>query len=58
MTRIATFGQSQILLTDVLRNEHRVFDGQRAVTSGIREKDYKGFSIDVTTIAEIGRAHV
>jgi flagellar hook-associated protein 3 FlgL len=51
MTRIATYGQSQILLTDVLRNEQRVFDGQRAVTSGIREKDYKGFSIDVTTIA-------
>jgi flagellar hook-associated protein 3 FlgL len=51
MTRIATFGQSQILLQDVLRNEARVFDGQRKVTSGIEHKDYKGFAIDVTTIA-------
>ena len=38
MTRIATYGQSQILLSDVLRNEQRVFDGQRKVTSGVAEK--------------------
>jgi flagellar hook-associated protein 3 FlgL len=50
MTRIATYGQSQVLLSDVMRNEQRVFDGQRTVTSGIREKDFKGFSVDVTTI--------
>ena len=50
MTRVATFGQSQILLQDVLRNEQRVYDGQRRVTSGIQEKDYKGFAIDVTTL--------
>src|SRR5688572_1663580 len=51
MTRIATFGQSQLLLQDVLRNEHRVYEGQRRITSGIQERDYKGFAIDVTTLA-------
>ena len=51
MTRISTFGQAQILLQDVLRNEGRVFDGQRKITSGVEHKDYKGFAIDVTTLA-------
>ena len=51
MTRIATLGQSQMLLRDVLRNEDKVFESQRQITSGYKSKDYKGMAIDVTTLS-------
>ena len=51
MTRIATFGQSQMLLQNVLQNELRVFEGERKLSSGIRSRDYKGMARDVNTLA-------
>ena len=51
MTRIATFGQSQMLLQNVLQNELRVFEGERKLSSGIRSRDYKGMPRGVNTLA-------
>ena len=51
MTRIATFGQFQMLLQNVLQNELRVFEGERKLSSGIRSRDYKGMARDVNTLA-------
>lgn len=51
MTRVATYGQSQVLLQDVLRNEERVFQSQRRVSSGYKSHDYKGLAIDITSLA-------
>ena len=51
MTRIATFGQSQMLLQNVLKNELRVFEGERKLSSGIESRDYKGMARDVSTLA-------
>ena len=51
MTRIATYGQSQMLLQNVLRNEMRVFEGERKVSSGIESRDYKGMARDVTSLS-------
>ena len=51
MTRIATYGQSQMLLQNVLRNEMRVFEGQRKVSSGIESRDYKGMARDITSLS-------
>jgi len=51
MTRIATYGQSQMLLQNVLRNEMRVFEGERKVSSGIESRDYKGMARDITSLS-------
>ena len=51
MTRIATYGQSQMLLQNVLQNELRVFEGERKLSSGIESRDYKGMARDVTTLS-------
>lgn len=51
MTRIATFGQAQMLLQDVLRNEQRVFEGGRKVSNGTNSRDYKGIARDVNTLS-------
>ena len=50
MSRVSTFGQAQILLQDVLRNEEHVFDGQRKVASGDKSRDYQGLALDVPTL--------
>ena len=50
MTRVSTYGQAQILLQDVLRNENRVFDGQRKISSGDKSRDYQGLALDVPTL--------
>jgi flagellar hook-associated protein 3 FlgL len=51
MTRIATYGQAQMLLQNVLQNELRVFEGERKLSSGIKSRDYKGIARDVTTLS-------
>ena len=50
MTRIATVGQAQLLLQNVLRNEQRVFEGQRKLSSGTTSRDYKGIARDVSSL--------
>ena len=51
MTRVATYGQSQLLLQDVLRNERRVFESERQVSSGYISPDYKGLALDVNSLS-------
>ena len=51
MTRVSTFGQSQLLLADVLRNERNVFERQQQVTSGFKSPDYQGIARDVATLS-------
>ena len=51
MTRISSFGQSQLLLQDVLRNQQNLFQVQNQVTSGMKSPDYEGIARDVGTLS-------
>jgi len=51
MTRISSYGQSQLLLQDVLRNQQRLFQVQNQVTSGMKSNDYTGIARDVGTLS-------
>ena len=51
MTRVSTLGQNDLLLTEVLRNEARVFESQQKVASGVESPDYKGIARDVATLS-------
>ena len=50
MTRVASFSQSQSLLTGMLRNQADVFKAQQQVTTGKRAQDYKGIAADTSTL--------
>jgi len=51
MARISSYGQSQLLLQDVLRNQQRLFKVQNQVTSGMKSADYTGIARDVGTLS-------
>ena len=51
MARISSYGQSQLLLQDVLRNQQRLFKVQNQVTSGMKSDDYTGIARDVGTLS-------
>ncbi len=51
MARISSYGQSQLLLQDVLRNQQRLFKVQNQVTSGMKSNDYTGIARDVGTLS-------
>ncbi len=51
MTRVSTAGQNQLLIIDVLRQQERLFDTQKQVTSGTKSRDYQGIAADVATLS-------
>lgn len=50
MTRVSTAGQNQLLLVDVLKQQNRIFETQKQVTSGYKSQDYQGIASDVVTL--------
>ncbi len=51
MTRVSTAGQNQLLIVDVLRQQERLFDTQKQVTSGTKSREYQGIAADVATLS-------
>ena len=51
MSRISSFGQSQLLLQDLLRNEEKLFLRQKQVTTGMKSQNYTGIARDVGTLS-------
>ncbi len=50
MNRVSTAGQNTLLLVDVLKQQTRIFDTQKQVTSGYKSQDYQGIASDVVTL--------
>jgi len=50
MTRVSTAGQNTLLLVDVLKQQTRIFETQKQVTSGYKSQDYQGIASDVVTL--------
>ncbi|MEQ8248020.1 MAG: flagellin [Alphaproteobacteria bacterium] len=51
MARVSTAGQNQLLIVDVLRQQERLFDTQKQVTSGTKSREYQGIAADVATLS-------
>lgn len=50
LTRIGTLGQNTALQTDSLRQQDKLFEYQRQVSSGYVSQDYKGLAPDIMTL--------
>ncbi|MCF8475241.1 MAG: hypothetical protein K9G26_11145 [Emcibacter sp.] len=50
MTRVSSFGHQQVMLTSLLNNQSRVFDGQIKITTGKKEESYSGLASEVSTL--------
>ena len=44
MVRVSSFGQQQILMQHLMRNQINVFDDQRMVTTGKKAEDFAGLA--------------
>ncbi len=50
MTRVSSFGHQQVMLASLLNGQSRVFNDQEQITTGKKEKDYRGLASEVTTL--------
>lgn len=50
MTRVSSFGQSQMLLQSLVANQRAVFEDQQAITTGKKAQDYSGLAGDVASL--------
>lgn len=50
MTRVSTFGDSQVLVNQMLRNEQNIQDTQQQVTTGHVSNDYAGIASQAETL--------
>ncbi len=50
MTRVGTFGHTQILVTRMLEQQRRVVDDQMQISSGYRAGQFKDFGRDLSTM--------
>jgi flagellar hook-associated protein 3 FlgL len=50
MARVSTAGQNQLLIVDVLRQQEKLFNTQKQVTSGTKSREYQGIAADVATL--------
>lgn len=50
MTRISSFGQTELLIQSMLRNQQRIFEDQLQITTGKRSQDFAGLSGDTITL--------
>tara|TARA_B100001939_G_scaffold484_1_gene457 strand:- start:1715 stop:2638 length:924 start_codon:yes stop_codon:yes gene_type:complete len=50
MTRVSSFGHQQMMLSSLLRNQEKVFDGQMTITTGKKEQQYSGFATQTNTL--------
>ena len=50
MTRVATFGASQFLVSQMLRTQAQMFDSQTKVATGTKSTTYAGYGADNTAI--------
>jgi flagellar hook-associated protein 3 FlgL len=49
-TRVADIGANSLFVQDILRNERRVFDAQRQVSSGQKSDSFKGLAKDISSL--------
>lgn len=49
MTRVSSFGQTQFLIETMIRNQGRVFEDQKEITTGKKSQDFAGLGIDSVT---------
>lgn len=50
MTRVSSFGQTQLLIQSMLRNQGRIFTDQLQITTGKRSQDFAGLGSDTITL--------
>ncbi|WP_321394014.1 flagellin [Emcibacter sp.] len=50
MTRVSSFGHQQVMLSGLLKNQEKVFNGQLTITTGKKELEYKGFATELNTL--------
>lgn len=53
VTRIADIGVNSVFLQDILRNEGRLFEAQRQVSSGLKSQDFKGLGSDINQLVSL-----
>ena len=50
MTRVSSFGQTDLLIQAMLRNQSRIFTDQLQITTGKRSQDFAGLGSDTITL--------
>lgn len=50
MTRVSSFGQTEVLIQAMLRHQARIFDDQLQITTGKRSQDFSGLGSDTITL--------
>ena len=50
MTRVSSFGQTELLIQAMLRNQDRIFTDQLQITTGKRSQDFAGLGSDTITL--------
>jgi flagellar hook-associated protein 3 FlgL len=50
MTRVSSFGYTQTMIADLLRNQSKLFDDQQQVNTGKKASDYKGYAGNTATL--------
>ena len=50
MTRVSSFGHQQVMLSGLLKNQEKVFNGQLTINTGKKELEYKGFATELNTL--------
>ena len=53
VTRIADIGVNNLFIQDILRNENRLFESQRQVSSGLKSQDFKGIGKDINQLINL-----
>lgn len=50
MTRVSSFGQTELLIQSMLRHQQRIFTDQLQITTGKKSQDFAGLSGDTITL--------
>jgi flagellar hook-associated protein 3 FlgL len=50
MTRVSSFGQTEVLIQAMLRNQGRIFEDQMQITTGKKSQDFAGLGGDTVTL--------
>lgn len=50
MTRVSSFGQTELLIQSMLRNQERIFTDQLQITTGKRSQDFAGLGSDTISL--------
>ncbi|RMF09302.1 MAG: hypothetical protein D6763_07950 [Alphaproteobacteria bacterium] len=50
MTRVSSFGHNQVMLSQLLENQSRLFDGQKQINTGKKTDEFRGLTREAETL--------